>query len=86
MKNISQIKAIRSGNFGGWKIPLSLNPARAYKALDRAQYRPVMQKVMENGERYALLGVRLYVAPWERAILESLFKEADKIVCRALGC
>jgi len=83
---VSQVKRIRSGNFVGWKIPTAMNPNKAFNALKSRGYAPVMQKYQENTTRIALLGVRLRVAPWERAILECLLREADRIVCRALGC
>jgi len=81
---ISQIRRIRSGNFCGWKIPVTMNPGKAFKDLQKAQYRPVMQKIMENGQRFAIIGVRLAVAPWERGVLETLLREADKIVRKSL--
>jgi len=84
---ISMIKDIRAGNFRGWEVPASMGPDKAFKALKNGGFTPIMKKLQKpTGERYAMLGVRLYVAPWERGILETLLREADKIVRKALGC
>jgi hypothetical protein len=87
MISISRIRDIRTGNFRGWEIPSSIGPNKAYNALKKGGFSPIMRKLQKTtGERYALLGVRIRVAPWERGILESILKEADRIVRKALGC
>jgi hypothetical protein len=79
--SVSQIRLIRKGQFAGWLVPI-YHAKKAFNALENGQYKPRMQ-YQPGG--VALIGVRLYVAPWEKGILEPLMREADRIVRRACG-